>query len=176
MRVVLVHGWNGPGEGHWLYWLESELTKRGVDVVFPTLPNANLPNRGEWIESLKKAVGEEKELILIGYSLGCVAILRFLEQSDLVAKKVVLVSGFTSDLGISEISDFFKTDFNWPSVLPKSQNFVVINSDNDPYVPLAEGEKLANALGVGLVVEKNAGHITASSGFGPYPRLLGLIF
>ncbi len=92
-----------------------------------------------------------------------------------MATKVVLVSGFTSNLGISEISDFFKTGFDWSLIKRNAKGFVVINSDNDPYVPIVEGEKLARALGVDLIIEKNAGHIGVSSGFGPYPRLLELL-
>ncbi len=52
LRVVLVHGWRGAKQGHWMHWLEKELKTRDVDVVFPTLPNPDLPKQGEWVSVL----------------------------------------------------------------------------------------------------------------------------
>jgi predicted alpha/beta hydrolase family esterase len=52
---------------------------------------------------------------------------------------------------------------------------VIINSDNDPYMSIEEGNILHEKLGGELIVEHNAGHINTAAGFTKYQRLLDLI-
>jgi len=67
---------------------------------------------------------------------------------------------------------FFDPPFNWAKIRKNSSKFYVYNSDNDPYVPLVQGERVAEKLGVKLNVVKGGGHINASAGFTKFERLL----
>lgn len=49
---------------------------------------------------------------------------------------------------------------------------VVINSDNDPYVPLAHGETLRDELGAKLIVIPKGGHLNTGNGHFEFPVVL----
>ena len=48
----------------------------------------------------------------------------------------------------------------------------MLHSDNDPYVTLANGEKLAEKLGIKLNFVPNSGHFNAQAGYTKFPALL----
>ena len=178
MKVIIVHGWQGFEPEHWQKWLFDQLKEKRIEVYLPDLPNPFHPQQNEWIAELKKLKPFNEETILVGHSLGNTAILRLLEKLKKTQKvgKVFLVCGWNEgDHGIKELSNFFKTPLNWEKIRTQSKQFVVINSDNDPYFSLEKGKKLAKELGVQCLVEHNAGHINVKSGFGPYPKLLKMI-
>jgi predicted alpha/beta hydrolase family esterase len=51
----------------------------------------------------------------------------------------------------------------------------VVNSDNDPFIQLGEGERVADHLGAEFIVEHGGGHINEGSGYKKYERLLEII-
>jgi predicted alpha/beta hydrolase family esterase len=91
------------------------------------------------------------------------------------AKAVILVAGFAKDLGIPQIKGFVDKDFDWKKIRQKAGRFIVINSDNDPFIGLSEGGRIAKLLGAEFIVEHGAGHINEGSGFTKYERLMGMI-
>ena len=178
MKVIILHGWGGTPRGNWAGWLSDELSKGDFEVISPELPNADNPKQNGWITKIKESVDTfDEETILIGHSLGAIAILRLLETfgDHEKIKVAVLVCGFTNDLGIDEIKDFFKSDFDWEKIKSKAEKFVIMNSDNDPYMKIEEGKILHEKLGGELIIEHNAGHINEEAGFKKYPKLLDLI-
>ena len=117
------------------------------------------------------------EWVLAGHSLGCPTILRLLEgfgEGERV-KCAILVSGFAKDIGIPELRNFTDGKFDWKKIRTKAGKFIIIHSDNDPFIELAEAERVAELLGAELIIEHEAGHINEGSGFGPYPRLLAIL-
>ena len=175
MRVLLLHGWGGKHELHWLTWLYHELKKRKIEVYYPDLPNPSLPERDEWLNSIENELdfkNSEQDLIIFGHSLGCPTALLLLEKHK--ARRAVLVSGFANDLGIPEIASFTKKEFNWKKIKQNCNEFICINSDDDPFIDLSIAKDLAKKLNTKLIIEHNASHIFAPM-HGPYPRLLGYI-
>ena len=172
MRFLLLHPWGGKHELHWLTWLFNQLTQRGFEVYYPSLPNPDLPKLEEWVSQLEREVEFGEDLIIFGHSLGCPTALHLLQKHK--AKRTVLVAGFAKDLGIDEIGSFVVGKFDWKKIKQNCGEFVCINSDNDPYIPLEVARNLAKNLGVNLIIEHNAGHINAPK-HGPYPRLLAYI-
>lgn len=184
MKIFIFHCWGGDSRGCWRGWLADELRRKGVEVVAPDFPETNNPRLSAWLPVARRTVPKfdpRDDWVLVGHSLGCPTILRLLEsmkdggKEGERVKAVVLVSGFARDLGIAEIRTFIDKPFGWEKIRKKADRFVVINSDNDPYVPLAEGERVAKLLGAEFVVEHGAGHINEGSGFTKYPRLLELL-
>jgi len=51
-------------------------------------------------------------------------------------------------------------------------NFHLYHSDNDPYIPTSESEKLSEKLGVVSVLVKGASHFNKNSGFDKFDLLL----
>ena len=52
LRVLVLHGWQGSGPGHWQRWLASELRAGGHHVGFPELPECDVPCPDQWGASL----------------------------------------------------------------------------------------------------------------------------
>lgn len=180
MRVFIFHCWGGDSRGCWRGWLADELRRKGVEVVAPEFPETNNPELGAWLPEARRTVptfDPRDDWVLVGHSLGCPMILRLLEsmKEGEKVKAVVLVSAFAKELGIAEIRSFVDKPFDWKKIKNKAGKFVIINSDNDPYIPLAEGERVAKLLGAELIVEHGAGHINEGSGFTKYKRLLAVL-
>jgi len=180
MKVFLFHCWGGDGRSCWSGWLQDELQKKGVETISPDFPDTENPRLQDWLAAIRKEVPKfkpEDEWVFAGHSLGCPTILRLLESFSEEERidTAILVAGFAKDLGIPQINNFVDTDFDWEKIRSACGRFVVINSDNDPYIELAEGERIAKLLNTELIVEHGAGHINEGSGYTSYPKLIEMI-
>lgn len=75
------------------------------------MPHTDHPKMQAWVRHLKKVVGTpDKDCYFVGHSLGCITILLYLESlhGNQEVGGVVLVAGFTSDLGYEELHSFFR--------------------------------------------------------------------
>ena len=164
-RAVIVHCWGGNSNYAWYQWVKAELEKQGYSVTVPNMPDPDPPKLATWLPHLQKVIGEpDDELLLIGHSIGTVTIMRYLEtlESGQVGK-VILVAGFTDQLGSKELENFFDTRLDFGKIKPKSKNgFVAIQSDNDPFVSEQYGERLKDELDAKVVIKHNAGHMSGS--------------
>jgi predicted alpha/beta hydrolase family esterase len=178
MKAFLFHCWGGDGRSCWSGWLSDKLTEKGIEVVSPDFPNTEFPRLEEWLKVVREKVPRfSKEWVLISHSLGGPTILRLLEsfEEDEKVGTVILVATFAKDLGIPEIANFVDREFKWEKIRSKADRFIVINSDDDPFIELEEGERIAKLLGGELLVEHNGGHINEGAGYTRYPRLLELL-
>ena len=167
-RVIIVHGWGGSPETDFLPWAKEELQKKGYDVTTPVMPETDYPKMEKWVPHLAQVIGEPRETdILIGHSMGCQAILRFLAGLDEGRKvgKVILVAGFGPFLkGLTSkeqivTQPWIDTLLDLDRVKDQANSFVAIFSDNDPFVPLEENKKIfVEKLGAQVLVEHNKGH------------------
>jgi len=177
LRVVIVHGAYGSPEENWFPWLKEQLEGDGHKVIVPRFPTPEGQNPKAWMDILNKEIPAfDEELIMVGHSLGPALILRKLENVEKPIRATFLVSVFVGALGLPDFDSinipFFDPPFNWEKIRKNSGKFYVYNGDNDPYVPLEQGERVADKLGVKLNVIKNGGHINASAGYTKFERLL----
>ncbi len=177
MKAIIVHGWGADSSSNWFPWLKSELEKIGIETYCPDLPNSNLPKKEEWVKTLHSLAKFDGKIILIGHSLGCPAILRLLESlgKGENAAAAILVSGFAEDIAIPQIRNFTEGGFDFRKIRASCKEFFVINSDNDPYVPLEIGKTLAKSLNSELIIEHGMGHINAGDGHLEYRRVLEIV-
>lgn len=174
-RVYLIHGWNGAPDEGWRPWLQKELKQREFEVFNLSMPNPAYPKRHEWVAHLRESIGTpDNDAYLVGHSLGSVAILRYLEELGASGKigGAVLVAGFTDDLGIDALSDFFTTPLHWEKIQQAAEAFVSIQSDNDPYnlqVYNAEFKKYLNAE---TFIEHDKKHFSGNDGVTELPIVL----
>jgi len=172
-RVFIIHGWEGHPEEGWLPWLKKELEQRDFEVFVPAMPDTDEPKIEEWIPFLENLVGKPDEnTYFVGHSIGCQAILRYLEKLN--GKKVggaIFVAGW---FNLSEFSfkeepseeeksrniakPWIKTPINFEKIKETTNNFVAIFSDNDPYVPLENKDIFKEKLDAEIIVEHNKGH------------------
>lgn len=117
--------------------------------------------------------------------MGCQTIARYLENlpENIKVGGAVFVAGFFKRLtGLKDDEDVREVDKHWlgtpldlakvNSHLPKS---VAIFSDNDPYVPLDNQDDFRDKLSSEIIVEKNMGHFSKSSGVTELPVVLNAV-
>ena len=167
-RVIIVHGWDGYPEEGWFPWLKRELEKKGFEVQVPAMPNPAKPKIETWVPHLAKIVGEPNEnLFLVGHSIGCQTILRYLESlhADKKIGGAVLVAGFFKlILGTNEEEEtakpWLETPIDFGKVKSHSNNFTAVFSDNDPSVSLENKKLFEENLGAKTIVLSNKGHFS----------------
>lgn len=166
--VVIVHGWGADSESDWIPWLKVELERRGARVIAPDMPNTNAPTIDSWVQFLGKIVKDAGEdFYFVGYSIGCQAVLRYLQtlpEGERVGG-VVLVAGWTLLTGLSDEEEevarpWEETPIEWTNVAAHSKAFVVIYSDNDPHVPERNARDFEEKLNAKLVLDSGRGHFT----------------
>lgn len=162
-KVIIVHCWDGYPDYCWYPSTKKSLEEKGFEVSVPSFPETELPKLDKWLPVLKNVVGEPDEnTYLIGHSVGCITILRYLESlnEDKKVGVVILVAGFTDDLGFDELKNFFTTEIDFEKIKGKANSFVSIDSDNDPFVPLKHGKIFEEKLGAKLINKHDMKHFS----------------
>lgn len=162
-RVVIVHCWDGKPDYCWYPYARRELEAKGFEVTVPAFPDTEEPMLEKWLPVLKEVAGTpDEDLYLVGHSVGCITILRYLESLNEGQKigGAVLVAGFADDLGFDELKNFFTTPLDLDTLKSKANKFVAIHSDNDPYVPLKHGDTFKEKLGAELIVKHAMKHFS----------------
>ena len=149
--ILLVHGWCGNGDENWFKWFKEEY-KDKFNIIAPNFPDTNNPKLGEWLLEMEKYRDLlDEDSILIGHSLGCPVICKFLEESKAKVGKVILVAPSSSYYNendfnlvrncgapkksvdiLGEFHKELKIDFD--RVKEFADKFVMYLSANDPYV------------------------------------------
>ena len=166
--AIIIHGWDGnPAEG-WFVWLEKELKNHGYDVIKPVMPKPSHPKIKTWVNKLSVlAKNADEHTVLIGHSIGCQAILRYLEsKNSKTVKKIILVAPWISllDAAIDETESYeiakpwLETPIDFKKVKSKIKNSAAILSDNDPFVSVKNADEFRKKLGSKIIIEKNKGH------------------
>ena len=160
-KVYIIHGWEGKPSSNWFPWLKNELETRGYEVEVTQMPNTNNPKLTEWLSHFQKIANNPNEkTFFIGHSLGCISILRYLESlpENIKVGGAVLVAGFPDSIGYDELDSFTETPLNYDGIKKHADKFIVIQSDNDPYVSVKHGESLRDNLGAELIELKGRAH------------------
>lgn len=179
-RVFIVHGWSGfPGEC-WFPWLKHELEKRGFHVTVPQMPDADAPKIEKWVPHLAKTIGKpDKDTYLVGHSIGCQTILRYLQSIHGEVGGAVFVAGFFLKLVNLESPEeervaepWMTTPLDFKRIKQAAKKCIAIFSDNDPFVPLENAEGFVEKLDAEIVTVKSKGHMGASDNCPELPEAL----
>ncbi len=173
--AFIFHGTAGYPEENWFPWLKEKLEAKGYQVFVPQFPTPEGQSLDAWLriyESIQQHGSAES--LYIGHSLGGVFLLKLLELLKHKAKVAAFVGtpiGVRPIQNYNEDSSFAGFYFNWPKIKKQADNFIVFQSDNDPYVSKGNGEELSKQLGVELSFVPNAGHFNLKSGYTKFPEL-----
>ena len=187
-RAFIIHGYLGyPGEA-WLPWLKASLEERGYQVWLPAMPHPDRPAIPEWVDFIAKLVGEpDGKTVMIAHSLGCEAVLHFLETLGASAKsvgKTVLVAGrFPTGMSPEEAEKRTEGDKvlePWLTARADPKNVrmaagkcTVILSDNDPYIPIKDAkDSFQGNLAAEIIVEHGKGHFNEDDNVTELPSAL----
>jgi len=168
-KVIIVHGWGGYPEKIWFPWLKNELEDLDFSVLTPQLPDPETPTIENWLHALNTVItNPDEKTFLVGHSLGCQTIIRYLEglPGNIKIGGTVFVAGFFDRLTNMNDSEnkiaepWLKTPINFDLVKSHLKTSTAIFSDNDPFVPLDEQNNFRNKLGSKIVVKSSAGHFS----------------
>lgn len=167
-KAIIVHCWGGTPTDNWYKNTKRELEENGFTVTIPAFPDTDAPNLSKWLPVLQDSVKiPDEDTYLIGHSVGCITILRYLESLEEGQKVggVVLVAGFTDDLnGVREIADelsnFFETPLDWGKIKLGAGKFTAIHSDNDPFVDLRYAKEFEEKLDAKVIIKNAMNHFS----------------
>lgn len=178
-RAFLVHGWGGYPQEGWRPWLKKKLEEKGFSVFVPSMPDTEHPKIEEWVSYLSEIAGiPDRDCYFVGHSLGCITILRYFEtlKENQKVGGAVLVAGFAHDLEFpdykGEILGFFKNPIDWQKIKKHCEKFIVIHSDNDPYVSLEHADIFKEKLGAETIIMHNMKHFSGDDGITELPIVL----
>ncbi len=158
-RVIIMHGKDTSPKEKWYPWISQELESLGYMVEIPELPSPEDPDIKEWLDVLD-SLKLDSNTILVGHSRGGVAVMRYLEQlkdSEQIAK-VVLVSTNSGKAEKSSKGFFSETGYDFSKIKKHCNEFIVIHSKDDEWVPFSAGEENARGLDARLCTFEDKGH------------------
>ena len=168
---VNIPGLHNSDQDHWQTRLEKWDT---LDFIRVNQENWDQPDCDTWIKRIENKLRDftHSELILIGHSIGCMAIVKWYEKFGHQIKGALLVA--PSD---SERANYPKYITGFRPIPDKRLPFptIIVASDNDHVTTIERSREFAKNWGSELVILENAGHIEPESGFGEWLLALELI-
>ena len=182
-RVFIVHCWSGNPESYWYPWLKKELEINGFKVNVLSMPNADEPKIRTWVNFLKKNVkNPDENTYFVGHSIGCQAILRYLEtlEDNIKVNKCIFVAGWFSLMGLGKDEEkiakpWITKKINFEKIKSKAKKFIAIFSDDDPYVPLLDTKKFEKELDAEVIIEHSKGHFDSETESKELPIILEIL-
>lgn len=187
-KVYIVHGWDGSPEEPMLQWLKVNLEKEGCKVEVPAMPEPTVPKIEAWIGKLKEVIRPDPDTVLVGHSVGCQAVLRYLEtlpERDKIAGLVLVAPWMELDAEtikeegeeVVEIArPWMETPIDFEKVkLHLLGQAVAIFSDDDPFVPLSQKDLFEKELGAKIFVEHSKGHFSPADNISELPVVIEAI-
>ncbi|MFA7252455.1 MAG: alpha/beta hydrolase [Candidatus Paceibacterota bacterium] len=175
-KALIIHGWDGNPDEPLHQYLRGELEAVGYKVEIPNMPNPAAPIIKDWVNKMASVFDEKTDLI-IGHSIGCQAVLRFIEtlDSSISIPKVILIAPWMK-LDMNTIEEegeevieiarpWMETPINFEKIKKTVKSVIAIFSDNDSYVPLDQEEYFKTKLDAMTFIEHNQGHFTISDNF-----------
>lgn len=185
IRVFIIHGWGGSPTKDWIPWVKFQLEVKGYEVSAPTMPDTDNPQIEPWVNKLSETIKEpQKQDVLIGHSIGCQTILRFLEglpENQKVSKVILVAPWFKltnleNDEAWKIVDPWIKSQIEFSKVKSKSDSFTAIFSNNDQWVPLKENKELfERRLNPRIIVLNNKGHFSEEEGVKELSEVIDLI-
>lgn len=178
-NAIILHGAGETPESFWIPYVRQKLTEREREstVWVPQLPDTDNPDLTKWLPPVLKDGIFTNETILLGHSSGCPLILSVLERINVSIRQALLVSGFSTPLPNGP-KTILQDKYDWQKIKEYCQDFVFINSVNDPWgCNDKQGKIMFDNLGGTLVINQE-GHMGSDTFHQPYkefPLLIKLL-
>lgn len=169
-QAILLHGTGGSDIDYfWFADTKKYLEKNGYSVWWPLLPNTNNPDMEETVNFVEQNMpAVDEETIIIGHSSACPLILHMLEFFKISVRQVILVAGYYVQIS-DESNSMLPDSFNWKEIKGKAGEFILINSDNDPWkCDDSQAREAASKLEAPLIVNFGQGHMGSGTFNQPY--------
>lgn len=146
-RIVFIHGNQAT---HWSFawaaWLKLELERLGFATFFETMPDSIIARSEYWLPFLKEHVKAGETDVIVGWSSGAVAAMRYAEENKILGS--VLVSPCYTDLGdeLEKQSGYYNQPWQWEKIKSNQTKIALIWGNDDPYIPQDEFTFIAEQL------------------------------
>ena len=168
-EIYLIHGWGGSPESEvWFGWLKEECKKRNYKLIIPKMPGTDYPKIDEWTNKLDEIIKPNEDVYLIGHSIGCQAIMRYLEKlSEKVKfKGLIFIAGWFNLLESAYEEDeereiakpWLETPINTKKVKEHANKILAVFSTDDSCVSSSDSEIFKEKLNADIIIKKNEGH------------------
>jgi serine hydrolase len=171
--ILVIPGWLGSEPDHWQSrWVRDIDTAKFIDEESWTAPD-----KDEWAESIIKAVAAtSRPTVFVAHSVGVIAVAH---AAGGLSKDAVAGAFLVSAADVENAHSWPVTQgYSWPDEgfgfrpIPQSPlpfPAVLVSSSDDPYCRQSRARQFATAWGCDFADVGPKGHITAASGFGPWP-------
>lgn len=171
-RVVVAHGWADDPKRGWIDWLTKQLSAEAVAATAPQFPDPKRPDIPVWMAVFSEAVGRsDEQLVLVGHSLGCLIVLKYLSdlETDIKIAGIVLVAGMPMTENWRP-EGLYPIDFNKAKSVASRR--ICIYSDDDDKVEPERTKELAQLIDAKLIHDAGRGHFAGIHGVGELPSVL----
>jgi predicted alpha/beta hydrolase family esterase len=168
-KVYLVHCWSGTSDDGWYQWLKKQLENSNVEVIIENMPNTDEPKIKEWVSNINSIVDTlNEDVFFIGHSIGCQAILRYLETKEItkiggilfVAPWLDLLPDKMDEESIKVAQEWISVPINFDKIKKFTKNIRAIFSSDDYFVSLENELQFRNKLNAKTIIIENKGHIS----------------
>lgn len=158
-RIVYLHGdgvlyWSWG----WVAQLQRDLAAAGFPTFFELFPDSIEARAKYWLPFLREHVRAGEGDVLLGWSCGSVAALRYAQTHRV--RGLVLVAPYYTDLGLDTVrsSGWVSEPWDFPQIKAHAAPIAIFHSDEDPYISQAEFAELGQKLEAQVFVHPGAGH------------------
>ncbi|KND47099.1 MAG: hypothetical protein AB199_01565 [Parcubacteria bacterium C7867-004] len=174
-KVIIIHGNGGStGNDQWIPWLADELRGHGFEVQHPTFPD-NVEAKGSvWLPYIDE-LGADEDTIIVGWSSGAVAAMRYAETHKLRAS--VLIGACHTDLGeeSERVSGYYDAPWDWDAIRANQVWIAQFASIDDPLIPIEEARFIQEKLGTEYYESSDKQHFGYPDSMDTFPEVLDVI-
>lgn len=177
--ILIIPGWLGSGTNHW----QSRWARSIESAKIVNEPDWIVPDENDWVENIEKSVSAaSRPVVLVAHSVGVIAVAH---AAFSLPRGKVAGAFLVSPADVENASIWPHPEGHiWPAdgygftpipleKLPFSG--VVISSSNDPYCTQDRARHFATSWQCEFINVGAHGHITTTSGFGPWPAGFDLL-
>jgi len=182
-RCIIIHGWDSSPEKAWYQSMKRNLESDGYKVIIPKMPGTRTPNIDKWVSHISKIVKiPDNNTFFIGHSIGCQAIMRYLESINVKVGGCVFVAGWfeLKEFAYKEFPEYgdevrniarpwVESKIDLKKVRANSKHITAIFSDDDYYVDLKNSDIFKKDLGAKIIIEHKKGHFSEVNGIKDIP-------
>ena len=172
-RFVYVHG---NETTHWSFawaaWLKNQLDALGYETFFETMPDSILARSEYWLPFLKDHIKVGPNDVIIGWSSGATAAMRYAEQNKIAGSILISPSYTDLDDDLEKQSGYYDKPWDWKSIKSNQDKIALFYGSDDPYISQPEFEHIAQTLNPRVTKIDGGGHFIEQNQF---PELLEYI-
>lgn len=159
LKIIMIHG-NGGGTGQdfWFPYVQTGLEALGLNVIAPTFPDNVLARESYWLPYLVNELKADEKTIIIGWSSGAVAAMRYAEKHTLYGS--VLIGACYTDLGLEDekIAGYYDRPWNWEAIRNNQKWITQFASSDDPVIDVREPRYIHEKLETEYTEFSDQGH------------------